>query len=565
VNQSSISKLLAIGLSALMLTTTATQSFADAGAYLATRQASIGRDYQEQAFYAAKSLVADPSNVALLETLITAKVSLGALDDATGAAITLRSIEPDSQLATMVLLSAHAKVADWDALLEELDTGAGVSKIVDDLTRAWGLIGKGDMSAALTVFDEFESDSEGLSFFGPYNRALALAMVGDFEGGLEILSDPDIPQTGGVVFSRVQMLSQLERNDEALALLAETFGPTNDPQIVSLITVLTAGDTVPFDMVTSAQDGVAEVFNAVAEMLRGELDDGYTLLYARIALDLRSDKASYALAVANLLERLEHYDLAMQAYDLIDPNDPVYYVAELGRAASLRAEDKTEAEIEVLQTLMKTHGDLPEVFVALGDALRGDDRYADAIDAYTVALSLTPDLTAAQWPLFFTRGIAYERSDQWAKAEADFRQALELQPGQPQVLNYMGYSFLEMNENLEEAMDLIRAAVAARPNDGYITDSLAWGLFRLREYEQAVAPMEKAAGLLPVDPIINDHLGDVYWAVGRIREAKFQWSRALSFDPEEADAARIRQKLSIGLDKVLIGEGLEPTRVLSDG
>ncbi|RPE66258.1 Flp pilus assembly protein TadD [Pacificibacter maritimus] len=565
MNQSLISKCVALGLSAMMLTSTATPSFADAGAYLATRQASLGRDYKEQAFYAQKALVNDPQNVALLETLISAKVSMGAFDEALGAAITLKSLDPDNQLAAIVLIESYAQAGEWDKLLKELDTGEGISKIIDGLTRAWVYIGKGDVTAALQEFDKFEASAEGLSFFGPYNRALALAMVGDFEGGLEILDDPDMPQLGGIIFARVHMLSQLDRNDEALVLIDEAFGPTNDPLIATLVDLMETGNPLPFTIVRSAQDGIAEVFSAVAEMLTGEMDDSYTLLYARTALSLRSDRATYAFSVANILERLGHYDLAIDVYDKIDPKSPIYYVGELGRAEAFRAQDKTEAEIEILRSLYKTHSDLPEVAVSLGDAMRRGERYKEAIEAYSTALAMTPEPTVAQWPLFFTRGIAYERSDQWDKAEADFRKALELRPAQPQVLNYMGYSFVEMNTNLDEAMSMIRAAVAARPNDGFITDSLGWGLYRLGQFEQAVAPMEKAAALLPVDPIINDHLGDVYWAVGREREAKFQWTRALSFEPEEKDAARIREKLAVGLDQVLINEGAEPTRVAIDG
>jgi len=155
------------------------------------------------------------------------------------------------------------------------------------------------------------------------------------------------------------------------------------------------------------------------------------------------------------------------------------------------------------------------------------------------------------WFLFYVRGIAYERSGRWEEAERDFRKALELEPDQPNVLNYLGYSLVEKGIKLDEALEMIRKAVEKRPNDGYITDSLGWALYRLGRYEEAVEPMERAVELTPLDPVINDHLGDVYWMVGRKREARFQWKRALSFGPDEKDAARIRRKLEVGLDKVL--------------
>jgi Flp pilus assembly protein TadD len=134
------------------------------------------------------------------------------------------------------------------------------------------------------------------------------------------------------------------------------------------------------------------------------------------------------------------------------------------------------------------------------------------------------------------------------------------------VLNYLGYSYLELNTRLDEALDMIQRAVKARPDDGYVTDSLAWALYRLGRYDEAVAPMERAVELTPVDSIVNDHLGDVYWAVGRKREAEFQWRRALSFNPDSGEeAARIRRKLEVGLDAVLREEGAAPLSVSQNG
>ena len=184
------------------------------------------------------------------------------------------------------------------------------------------------------------------------------------------------------------------------------------------------------------------------------------------------------------------------------------------------------------------------------------------------AVALFEEDAEAQWLVYFSRGITHEREDRWPEAEADFRKALELRPDQPQVLNYLGYSMVEMQENLDEALDMIERAVAAQPDSGYIVDSLGWVLYRLGRYDEALVQMERAVELLPVDPVVNDHLGDVYWAVGRKREAEFQWHRALSFielgESNDAEPDRIRRKLEIGLDAVLAEEGAPPLRVADD-
>ena len=148
--------------------------------------------------------------------------------------------------------------------------------------------------------------------------------------------------------------------------------------------------------------------------------------------------------------------------------------------------------------------------------------------------------------------------------ESDFREALKISPNQPDVLNFLGYALVEQRKKLPEALQMIKMAVSEKPKSGYIIDSLGWVFYRLSKYELAIEPMERAVELLPVDPIINDHLGDVYWKVGRKREAKFQWKRSLSFFPNEVDAERIRQKLKLGLDAVLETEKFIETKFEND-
>jgi len=416
-------------------------------------------------------------------------------------------------------------------------------------------------------FDKLAT-SPGLEAFGLYHKALALASVGDFESADNILSGREAGQIAlmrrGAV-AHAQILSQLERNPDALALLEQAFGTGADPQIDALRARLEAGEPVPYDVVTGPVDGIAEVFFTLSTALRGEAEDGYTLIYARAAAYLRPDHSEATLLAAGLLENLGQNALAGETYGKIAPGDPTYHVAEIGRANTLIAEDKTEAALEVLQALTRSHGQFIEVQAALADALRRQERFTDAIPVYTKAIDLVPEPEQRHWTLFYSRGISNERAGNWPEAEADFRRALDLNPDQPQVLNYLGYSFVDRGENLDEALGMIERAVAAQPEAGYIIDSLAWALFRLGRYEEAVEPMERAALLEPVDPVVTDHLGDVYWAVGRKLEARFQWHRALSFEPEEDEAIRIRRKLEVGLDAVLAEEGAKSLTEVANG
>lgn len=529
------------------------------GAYLAGRVAETDRNFSEAANRFAEALVMDKENPQIMQGLVGANIALGEVDLIAPIAQDMADLGVGSQLAHMALIAHAAKTDDWATVVTMVDEDRGVGPLVDGLSRAWALVGKGEMGTALEAFDQVSTE-EGLNSFGLYHKALALALVGDFEGSQEIFAGRlQITRRGAM--ANIEVLSQLDRNDEAIEMIDTTFGPELDPALRTMKEQMADGERLPFTHVRNATDGLAEVYFAVASALEGEAGPDYTLLYSRIAEYLRPDHVDATLLSADLLDVMGRYDLAEATYREVPETDPSYHAAELGRADALRSAGKDDAAIEVLQSLSKTHGELPVVHLTLGDFYRADERYAEAVKAYDKAISLYEDPQDARWFAYYTRGIAYERLGEWDNAEADFRKALELSPGQPQVLNYLGYSLVEMDTKLDEALGMIEQAVATSPNSGHIVDSLGWVLFQLGRYEEAAAQLERAAELMPVDPIVNDHLGDGYWAVGRKIEARFQWHRALSFDPEEEDAARIRRKLEVGLDQVLADEGADPIKV----
>ena len=165
------------------------------------------------------------------------------------------------------------------------------------------------------------------------------------------------------------------------------------------------------------------------------------------------------------------------------------------------------------------------------------------------APSASPPVAPAspQWRLFYYRGVSFQQSGRWPAAEADLKRALSLNPEQPSVLNYLGYSWVDRGDNLDLALKLIQKAVRLKPTDGYIVDSLGWAYFKLGRYQDAVETMEAAVQLSGGDATINDHLGDVYWTVGRKREALFQWTYARDSSPDKDLLPKILDKLKRGL------------------
>jgi tetratricopeptide (TPR) repeat protein len=558
------------GLLALLLAMTGGAVSADVspGSYLAARAAESDNDLAKAAEYFLRALRSDPDNTELMEQAARAYVGLGRFDRALPIAARLTAAGVDSQTAAMVRIEEWAKAGDFAAILKGQAEGKlKIAPLVDGLVAAWAELGSGNSTGAMAGFDQV-AEKAATRAFGLYHKALALALVGDYEAADAILSsetNEGLTLTRRGVLAHVEVLSQLGRNADAAKRLTDTFGADLDPSLAALKTRLDTGETLPMTVVTRPADGLAEVFFTVATALNGDTPDAFVLGFTRTAEALQPDHVDAILLSASLLERMKRYDLALATYDRIPADSPYFHVAELGRADALQGAGKTDEAIEVLQRLARTHDTIPGIFATLGDALRKAERWADAARAYDRAIDLFGAPAEGQWVVYFSRGITHEREGDWALAEADLRMALKLRPDQPQVLNYLGYSYVDMGQNLGEALGMIQRAVAARPGDGYITDSLGWALYRLDRYDEAVGQMERAAALVPVDPVINDHLGDVYWAVGRHREAEFQWRRALSFEPEEKDAERIRRKLAVGLDKVLEDEGAKPLAVAKGG
>ncbi|MGB3148617.1 MAG: tetratricopeptide repeat protein [Paracoccaceae bacterium] len=537
----------------------------NAGGYLAGRLASSLSDFQTATDYFGQSLASGPSDSILLENALLAELGAGHFEEAAKLAVELDALEGGSVLGDLAILVAAAKAGKFDQVLALLEKQNSKGDLINSLVGAWAKLGLGQMSAASDAFDETAKNRD-FSPFALYHKALALALVGDFGGADAILSDPNVRPalaSRGAVLAHVEVLSQLERTEDALKLLNGALRPDPEDKLVNdMRAELEARHAVPFTTINNATDGIAEVFLAVASAVSGDAATNRqssldSLLFARTAQFLRPDLTDAAFLIAGNLGAQGQHKLAIEALAAIPEDNPDYPAATIGRAEAMMADGQPDAAVETLQALSKASPEKSDVWAALGDMLRRNDRHGEAIEAYGSALALRENSGGADWPLYYARAISYERAKRWPEAEADFRKALELSPNQPAVLNYLGYSYLEQKSNLDEALDMIQRAARARPDDGAIADSLGWAYYRLGRFEEAAPQMERAIELMPVDPVVNDHLGDVFWMVGRKREAEFQWRRALSFKPEtEAESDFIRRKLEVGLDAALAdGDG----------
>lgn len=526
------------------------------GAYLAAMQADFRDDYSVAAEYYIQALLLDPENAALMQNALVMETAQGDAAAAGSLAEKLIKVVPDNQLAALVLLADALAAEDFVGAQVILQTHAAqINPLLGGLVSAWVAVGLQDFAVAQKRFDAM-GGNEALAAYGQYHKALALAFAGDFVSAEAILAGGDqgpLHLDRNALIAHAQILAQIGREAEAIDILDEVLSSGfPDAAISQLRDRLAAGEEVAFTQVRSARDGAAEAFLTLADALDSGDSERLSLIHARLASHVSPGLVEANLLSAELLKSEGQYKLAEAALDTVPDTSPWYVTAGIRRAAVVGASGDEAGGITILTKLSESRSDDIEVWSALGDALRGAERYQEAAEAYSRAIALVPDPQSPHWVLFYSRGIAYERAGEWSKSELDFRKALELEPDQPLVLNYLGYSMVEKGEDLDAALAMIEKAVDGRPDDGYITNSLGWVLYRLGRYQEAVPHMLRAVELTPDDPVINDHLGDVLWSVGRKREAEFQWRRALSFgSAEDLDMDRLRRKLDVGLDRVL--------------
>ena len=511
------------------------------GDYLAGRYALSEGDTQTASNDLLKAVGQSPDDPEL-----TLQAFIATLEAGRPEATKLARHLPDSQVAQLVLADVDIKAGRWQAAESRFHglPRQGLTQLLQPLLVAWAQQGDGRTDTALSTLRPYVENPRFRSIF-----ALHAAMIADLGGHNEeagrlyrstesYLTQPNLRMA--------QILASWEARSsqpaEAQRILASLPGVA--PELgITLPGLMASLNNRP---VPRASDGIAEAYFTFAALLQSQDANDFALVMLRLALDLRPDFAAARLLVADIQQSEHHPQLALRSLNEVPSTDPVIAIVQLRRAALVDRLGRSDDAMHDLERLAQQYPDSPLPDQQRGDILRSKQRFPDAAAAYDRAIARVPHPAAQDWVLFYDRGVAEERSHSWPKAEADFHHALELSPDQPYVLNYLGYSWAEMGHHLAEARQMIQRAAEKRPNDGAITDSLGWVMYRQGDGKQAVSTLERAVELQPEDSTINAHLGDAYWAVGRKVEAQYQWRRALTLNPTPDDAVKLEAKLNTG-------------------
>jgi tetratricopeptide (TPR) repeat protein len=527
------------------------KSLTSAGSYLAARHASVERDAAAAAAFYRSALRTDPKNNELLDRAFISSLAEGDIDEAVKLADRILTQDKSNRVARLVVGVRDLKQKKYATAQININQSirGPITDLVATLLSGWASYGAGDTKAAIANIDKL-TGPEWYPIFKDLHSGMILDLAGrEKEAGARLERSYKLDDSMLRVAEAYGRW--LSRNKDAAAATAvyEAFDKKlpRHPLVQEGLRETKAGRKMP-PLVDSAQAGAAEALYGIGATLTRRGGEDLALVYLQLSLYLQPTHPMALLSLADLYESVKKPNMAIKIYERVPANSPLKRNAEIQLATNLDAADRSEEAIKILKRVTTEDPKDIEAIMALGNIERGRKKFADCAVTYTKGLEAMPAVTEKNtWVTYYYRGICQERSKQWTKAEADMRKALELQPEQPHVLNYLGYSWIDQGVNLDEGMKMIKRAVDQRPDDGYIVDSLGWAYYRIGNFEEAVKHLERAIDLKPEDPTINDHLGDAYWRVGRTLEAKFQWAHARDLKPEPEELPKIEAKIENGL------------------
>ena len=525
-------------------------AYASSGKYLVASEAVGNKDFDRAAKSYLSILEINSGDTVVLQEALIFSVLADDLDSAWRVSSFIEKNGFQISSSGLVAIARSLKDSDFDRVQSLL---AKYEKLLPKFlilfVNGWNEIARGNFDSGIRKFKSLDGTMRYLAL---YNCAVAHAMNGDFVNAslyLKEVEEKNLQLNERQLRAQAQIYSNNDEIDKAILLLQSNNLNLNNNLFWWELGELKKGNRIKFDAFKSAPDALANIFYLMGSSSDEENSNSIAaIFYIQLAEFMSEEKDYFNLRLAETFARMQAFNYSTKKYKKVQNKSIFYLKAQLGIVDNLVEKNQNDQGTEVLQTLIKQGFNEFALFDSLADIFRAKEDYETAIKYYNRALGkFDGEIITNKWATFFVRGISHDQSGNWEQAKVDLATALTLYPNQPEVLNYFGYSLIERNESLDKALGMIKDAVAQKPESGYIIDSLAWGLFRLGHYNEAIVPMEKAVELEPHDPIVNDHLGDILWMIGRKREAGFQWNRALLFGPTEENREKIKKKLRLGL------------------
>ncbi|HEY1431078.1 MAG TPA: hypothetical protein VGF39_05550, partial [Stellaceae bacterium] len=402
------------------------------GAYLAGRHAQQIRDYSAAASWFENALRADPESPELITRTFLMEASEGRFERAHALAESELKLDSSDAVAELVLLIDRVKTGDRAGALARAEAlpGDGVHRYVGPLARGWMRMAMGDLAGADAALQELDKFN-GLAPFKYYQ----LGLVYDYAGRADLAQEnfnKTLEVSGQLNWRLTEAMANFYerhgRDDQADALYQRFVKDNAGSELAESVLASKPGKP-PAPLIASPEDGLAEALFDLASVVNQPETIDLALLYTRCALELRPNLVLAQLLQSDVLSAENKPELSLEILAEIPPSSPYGWSAQLRIAADLDMLDRTDEAITRLKAMAAEAPTRAGADMQLGDLLRGKKRFTEAVEAYDEAVQrFRAAGLPERWSLFYSRGIALERSGQWKRAEADLLHALELKP-----------------------------------------------------------------------------------------------------------------------------------------
>ena len=515
------------------------------GQYLSGYHAAQQHDYEKASEFFAKSVQLGNSTETTQVQTMNLLIVAGKFNDAFEIADHLYQ-NNQNVLASIVKIIKETERGNFksaDIIANQLSKQKEGTTVLNQVIYAWVKFGNGNYLAAKNIFDSMQKETRFLPFIN-YHYALVADLAGDKKRSHELYTKLAQIKNPPVGIAAATYNYFLKINDKKTAdIVAKNYGTD---RIIHL---------KEYHKVSDAKLGIAESLADTGTIIMTEYKDDSAATFFRLALFLEPDFEEIKLLLANILMSQGDHDAANKLLKSISETSPIQSLAKLAIARNYEAMKQDTQAKQYYEKLAESENTRLDALINLADLKREAENYDEAVKYYTQALDFGKaeakkngtDLDQNYWALYFARGVSYERLGKWDESEKDLKQALVLNPNQPDVLNYLGYSWIESGKNLQEGVKMVTHAYQLKPEDSHILDSVGWGWYKLGNFDNSLKFLEAAISQMPYDPTVNEHLGDLYWRLGRQTEAKYQWRRALENNPEKKYVEPLKEKLNNGL------------------
>ena len=528
---------------------------ANSGSYIAGQFAEKEGDFKNASYYYIDLISRGDSEREIITRSVIYAALAGNFEIATAISRKIDDLQLNYPVANLVIFAEAIKKREKSEILRAFERHKkNFPEIFKIVTEFWILIIDNKKDEAFRLINSISINNEAQLQIINYNQLLAYVYFNKYEQAKTLYENMEFSNFLFDSESALALVKYFQKNKESEvseSIISKARSASNNAYYIQAFKNKLSNGGVSDAIRITPYKQIAEVFFRWSQSSqRGAEDIINKSFYLSLANFADPTSSFLKFNLATILNDSGNYELSREILDNFSNDDVFFMDSIVENSFAIEQLDSNESALEYIQQFIIDGYANARLLKTYGSLQRSMSLFKEAIKSYTRAIEVAKreTYTEAIWPILFLRGISFERSKNWALAESDFISALELSPDQPQILNYMGYSLLERKEKLDQALKMIVLAAEKSPDSYHIIDSLGWAYYKKGDFGKALLYLEKAMEIDSTDPIVNDHLGDVLWMLGRKREAKFQWKKSLSFNPESVDQKNTEDKLKFGLN-----------------